>query len=109
MDFYIKVGDTREPIERILRGSDGDPVDLTDATVRFLMRPRADPDGDNVVDAEATIVDEISGHVRYAWQDGDTEEPGHYRGEFEVTYDDDSVETFPNDGYLNVYITTDLG
>jgi hypothetical protein len=40
---------------------------------------------------------------------GDTDTAGTYWAEFEVTFGDGRVETYPNRGYLTVNIEPDLG
>lgn len=106
-DFSIKQNDTRPAIEVQLVDSLHDPRLLDNATeVRFYME---DVDtGSTVVDQPATIINEDEGRVTYAWQDGDTETAGRYEAEFEVTYTDGNVETFPNNGYIEVYIDDDV-
>lgn len=49
-----------------------------------------------------------SGIVRYDWSADDTNAIGSYQAEFEVTYADASVETFPNRGYIRVEIIDDI-
>ena len=101
--FTLKVGDTAPSLEAILRDSTGDPVDLSDATVDFnVRRPRG---GDTEFTGPASVVDGPGGHVEYSWADGDTDVEGRYRAEFVVTYPDNSVETFPNDGFHDIVIT----
>jgi hypothetical protein len=46
--------------------------------------------------------------VRYDWSADDTDTIGSYQAEFEVTYADASIETFPNDGYIRVEIIDDI-
>jgi len=46
--------------------------------------------------------------VRYNWIAADTDTIGSYQAEFEVTYADASIETFPNDGYIRVEIIDDI-
>ena len=60
------------------------------------------------MDAAAVNVTPASGEVRYDWSVGDTAEAGSYQAEFEVTYSDGSMETFPNDGHISVKITDDI-
>jgi Rib/alpha/Esp surface antigen-like repeat protein len=48
--------------------------------------------------------------VRYALQNGDTDTPGTYKAEYQVTFPDGSIETFKNTpDQLRVVITPELG
>lgn len=102
--FYIKQNDTSPAIEFQL-----DPVvDLTGATVVFNM---AQQDGTAKISrGVASVVGAAAdGIVKYDWSDGDTDTAGTFFGEFEVTYSDGSIETFPNADNIAVVITSDLG
>ena len=104
--FHLKRGDTSPRLAKQLLDHDGAAVSLSGATVVFHMK---DGDGNVVVDGgAATVTDAAAGEVRYDWQAGDTDEAGIFYGEFEVTYADASVETFPNSGYLTIAITADI-
>ena len=46
--------------------------------------------------------------VEHAWQPGDTDTPGRFEAEFCVTYMDGTVETFPNLGFIEVFVTEDV-
>jgi len=46
--------------------------------------------------------------VRYQWSEGDTDTPGVYEAEFEVTYDGGAVETFPNANYRIIEIVRQI-
>ena len=61
-----------------------------------------------VIDAAATIVTAAAGLVRYSWASGDTDTAGSYQAEFEVTYADGSIETFPNSSNIKIDIMEDL-
>lgn len=106
MTFYVKQNDTSPAMLATLQDADGNAVNVTGATVRFHMR--AVGSTTIVVDEAATIVTDLDGLVRYDWQAADTDTIGSYQAEFEVTYSDGSVETFPNDGYIRVEITDDI-
>lgn len=106
MTFYVKQNDTSPAMLATLQDADGNAVNVTGATVRFHMR--AVGSTTVVVDEAATIVTDLDGLVRYDWQAADTDTIGSYQAEFEVTYSDGSVETFPNDGYIRVEITDDI-
>jgi hypothetical protein len=60
------------------------------------------------VDATAQIVNEATGIVQYNWVADDTDTVGSFQAEFEVTYSDGTIETFPNNGYIRVEITDDI-
>jgi len=101
-DFIIKTGDTLPTLAAVLAGADGSPADLTDATVVFQMTDRATQT--LAVDAAAVIVNAGAGSVQYNWSAGDpdtdtpadTATPGYYDARFIVTYENGSVQTFPN-------------
>lgn len=46
----------------------------------------------------------IEGNVRYSWIAGDTDIPGGYDGRWVVTYQDGTIESFPNDGPFSIAI-----
>ena len=106
--YYVKRGDvgSSTPTTELL-DSDRKAANLTEASVRFIMA--ADVGIAPTVAADAEVVgDEIDGCVRYTWVEGDLDISGHYLAEYEVTYADDSVETFPSDGYISVIVRADL-
>jgi hypothetical protein len=106
MSFYIKQDDTTPSLRADLKKGSGDSVDLLNATVRFHMREIGSTN--IVVDADATVISEAGGTVQYDWVAGDTAVVGSYQAEFEVTYPQSTVETFPNDGYIRVEIISDI-
>ena len=105
MAFSIKQNDTSPSIQATLKDSAQSPVDLTDATVMFHMKS---VDGTVKVDRQMTITNASGGVVQYDWQAGDTDTVGTYYVEFEVTYADASVETFPNNGNRAVSVVREL-
>ena len=106
MTFYIKRNDTSPAMLASLQDANGDAVDITAASVRFHLRPISSQIVK--VDADAVIVTAAQGEVRYNWQAADTDTIGSYQAEFEVTYSDGTIETFPNDGYIRVEIISDI-
>ena len=105
---YIKQNDTSPTLDAILTDADGNVVDVTAASVRFHMQKIGATT--LKVDAAATVVDGAAGHVRYTLQAGDTDTPGSYKAEYEVTFLDGSIETFKNTpDQLRVVITPELG
>lgn len=106
MTFYVKQNDTSPSMLSTLNDASATAVDLTGASVRFHMRQIGSTQV--TVDEAATVVTAASGEIRYDWDTADTATTGSYQAEFEVTYADGSIETFPNDGYIRVEITDDI-
>lgn len=100
--FYIKQDDTQPPLEVICRRGGVSPgFDPVNDSVTFSMR---DPNTGTVKvnAAAAVIVDEET--LRYTMSVADTDTPGNYDGEFEVTYSGGEVETYPNAEYITVRV-----
>lgn len=105
-DWTMKSGD-RLPSIRATLSSNGAPVDLTLASgVSFIMRMI----GASLptVNTPAVVVDPASGLVRYDWAINDTSVPGQYQAEWEVTWPDGKLQTFPTLTYHSVDILDDL-
>jgi len=107
MTFYIKQNDTSPAMLATLQDADANAINLTGTTVRFHMRQIGSKQ--ILVDAPAVVVTPLEGLVRYDWIAADTANIGAYQAEFEVTYGDQTIETFPNDGYIRVEIIDDIG
>lgn len=72
-------------------GNVDDPVDLTNATVKFQMRR---PDDELfTVDAAADIVSALQGQVSYSWGATDLSVSGDYDAQWEITFPDGKVQT----------------
>jgi hypothetical protein len=101
--FTIKRGDTSPGLRLALLPED---ASLAGATVRFRMRPRG---GATMIDRPAGVV---SAHrpavVEHLWAEGDTATPGRYEAAFRVTNMDGTTETFPNLGFIEVFVTEDV-
>jgi hypothetical protein len=103
LKFTIKRGDT-SPALRFALLPDG--VSLAGATVRFQMRARG---GATVIHRPANILSVFApAVVAHRWFSGDTDQAGHFEAEFRVTYLDGTVETFPNLGFIEVFVTEDV-
>lgn len=106
MAFQIKQNDTSPAIRAALKDGNNSAIDLTDATVRFHMK---DLSGTVIVDAEASVISPAtSGIVQYDWSAADTDTAGSYYAEFEVTYANAKIETFPNNSNISVSIRPEL-
>jgi uncharacterized protein YfaS (alpha-2-macroglobulin family) len=105
MAFNIKQNDTSPSLQAILKDASGTAIILTAASVRFHMKAL---DGTVKVDAAMTVTDNLNGVVQYDWQTGDTDTVGSYSVEFEVTYLDNTIETFPNNQNLTISVVREL-
>ena len=105
MAFSIKQNDTGPSLLATLKDANDVPVNITGADVRFHMKSL---EGVVKIDSDMTVINSAEGLVRYDWLVGDTDTFGTYYVEFEVTYIDGSVETFPNTGSLVVSVVKEL-
>ena len=103
--FYIKRNDTSPAFQVTLKDAADTVIDLSGATIRFHLETA---DGTNIIDAAATIVTATAGVCKYVWASGDTASAGTFNAEFEVTYADSTIETFPNRGYDTVKNDADM-
>lgn len=109
--FIIKRNDTAPTMEARLIGKSQQPVPLLGATVVFNMRSIS---GAVVVDRGAVVVlDGDTGLIRYDWSVNDTARSGSYQGEFEVTFADGKVETFPKSestvsNFITIIVSEDV-
>lgn len=113
----IKRGDTR-PVQGILK-TNGQRLNLAGApapAVRFLMQPKPGSGGASVA-AVAAILQGIDGDgnitnkglVEWTPTEGDVDAVGVHDQEWEVTWANGTIETFPQHGYNAVVIEADLG
>ena len=102
----IKQGDTYPPLRAYLQMVTGKAIRLSGASVKLIA---LDEKGTSKINKAVTIVDEEKGYVEYKWVTADTSLPGEYKAEFEVTQQDGSIVTVPNDGYFTINISNELG
>ena len=105
MAFNIKQNDTSPSLQATLKDSTLTPIGLNGATVQLHMKSLG---GVVKVNETMTIVDSDNGIIRYDWQTGDTDTVGTYNVEFQVTYSDTTIETFPNNGNLVINVVREL-
>jgi hypothetical protein len=103
----IKTGDTR-PLVAVLKANGAVEPLPAGTTVLFNMKPRHVGQGSTITDGPVEITDPDGGAVSYQWLPEDVDTPGLHRGEFEVTFGDGTVETFPNGDWLDIEILVDL-
>ena len=100
----MKSGDTSMAFSSTLL-IDGVAVNLTGCTVLFLLKSFI---GGTETSLNATIVSAVAGTVKYIVGNGFPTTAGKYRQEWQVTFTDNSVLTFPNGAYNEVEILADL-
>ncbi len=104
MAFNIKENDTGPNLALILREAPvapaivGDPVDLTGSTLEFHMRGPLPATTLKIAAGVGTIVAPATdGRADYDWAGvGDTDTPGEFEYEMQVTDGTGKVFTFPN-------------
>ncbi len=111
-DFSIKTGDTASSIYATLEDATGTPVDIQGASVMFKMGPISGgtlsvAGAGTVLQVGAGTLDGSTGDVIYNWSSAPGT-AGLYVSEWEVTFVSGAVQTFPNDGYNLVKVTSDL-
>lgn len=107
-DFSIKAHDQLPSIEATLTAAGDNPVDLSTAVeVRFIMRDVKLPTAK--VNSPAIVVSPpVTGKVRYDWQTGDTDTPGSYSAEWEITWLGGKKQTVPTTSYHSIDVLADL-
>ena len=104
--FYIKQNDSKY-MNATLKDTTGTVVDLTGATVVFNAE---DLNGNAVIVRQSVdIVSAADGTVKYLFKASETATVKDLRGEFEVTFADGTIESFPNPENIPIVITGDLG
>lgn len=103
----FKTGDAPKISDRLA----GD-LTLSGASVTFSMKPvvaRGEITVDNKsADIGSYLPEEDVTEVSYQLSESNTSEEGDYLGEFEATYDDGSVVTYPRGRYYFISIEDDL-
>lgn len=101
-DFYIKQGDLRPLITSTLRDSTGAVINLTNAAITFKMWLKGAPTATVKVDAAGAIVNPpgTDGKVSYTWVGTDTNTPGRYLAEWQITFTGALPQTHPSNKYL---------
>lgn len=109
VDYHLVRGDTDDPLTAQCIGSDGDPVDLSDARITLTVKTL-----DGTIAFETSYVDpaddmEGDGWIQYEWKKSETKSfrPGHYQVGVTVRWSADRIQTFPNDGTKAVMRVSD--
>ena len=107
--FYIKQGDLWPSLEANLKQANNEPIPLQSTDkVKFVMTPK-NKRSTTTINADVTIVDHATAHVRYTWKDKDTDIAGQFQGEFYIMLDGTIPIRVPNNGYFDIIIDNKLG
>ncbi|WP_187442313.1 BppU family phage baseplate upper protein [Sutcliffiella horikoshii] len=102
----LKTTDSWDILPYTIKSASGTPVDLTNATVSFIMAKTGSLSP--VINKEAEIIDAESGKVQYKFTETDTLLTGTFNAEFQVVFPNEERKTFPTAGYLKVQIASNL-
>ena len=92
MSLDLVQGDTAPVLNGTITDRDtGTPLNLTNCTVYFQLRKK--DDNRYTINATCTIVSPTAGTVRYVLAANDLNTPGDYHAQFEVHYQDNTVQT----------------
>lgn len=110
--FHMKRGDTAPDllVKLVDFLEDGTPedVNITSATVAFNMELRKAGSQPTISAAPAVIVESNPAVIKYVWSNGDTDDPGLYKGEFVVSFSNGKVMTYPRKGFIPIKIDDDI-
>jgi hypothetical protein len=95
----ITSGSTSPPVEDVIYDNENEVIDLSGASVRFLMRPV--DSSQLTVNAAATITSAALGTVSYQWVAGDTATEGEYRAWWKITTSTSAIIQTPE---FRVYV-----
>lgn len=102
----VKRGDIGVTFSDTFTDAEGSPVDLSGATVVFILR-RYGATAPTVAE-DAEIVVAADGTVRYVTANGDLDVAGIYQQEWEITFGSGDRFTVPSDTHNIVHIGEDL-
>ncbi len=106
MHILLKTTDSWDILPYTIKSASGTPVDLTNATVSFIMAKTGSLSP--VINKEADIIDAENGKVQYKFTETDTLLTGTFNAEFQVVFPNEERKTFPTAGYLKVQIASNL-
>lgn len=109
---YMRQNDVMPYLDVTLKDYSGAYPYSTDDTIRFVMKSSDDTIKINQSSTGSfvTFLSSTAGTVRYMWSssNGDTDTPGDFLADFELTTPTGKQVTFPNNGHLAVVITPEL-
>jgi hypothetical protein len=110
MTFQIKKGDTSPALKAKLINPDGSPaaLSLAEEVEFYLNDPKDNEKISDDLDGNVSILNASDGQVQYQWKDGQTDNVGQKEAEFVVTFENGTVQSYPNNGFLYINILKDV-
>ena len=114
--FYAE-SDTAPPLDKCLRDNEGNPINLTDASVTiniaYARWSHYYSPYKRIVDRSPCVVDPDQeanpGCVKWFPGEGDLTPTGDFQYTFEITFSDDSLQTVPSRTYFVLVIRATVG
>jgi hypothetical protein len=106
-DWVLKQGDVAPILTDTLTYSNGQPVNLTGATLTFIMRALSSSTPIALTGIAAITVP-LTGKVSYTPTVGDTANAGMYMANWHVIFPSGESMTWPTEGYMSVLIEENL-
>jgi hypothetical protein len=100
----VKKNDSYDAITYQLENEDNSTVDLTGASVNFVMGKK----NKLITNTKATVTSATSGIVSYQLTQLDTLVSGTFLAEFVVTFANGTTKTYPSNGYITVDVEQNL-
>lgn len=107
-DYRRVVGDTESAIEDTL--TDGSTaVDISGfQSVEFHLTKPDDTSVSDDTNGAVTVEDSPNGQVKYDFQSGDLDQQGRYEYEWQVTFGDGGVLSFPSKAPATIWVREEL-
>lgn len=102
----IKQNDTRPYWPVTLTYEDGTAVNFSGGSVLFKARRRSD--GQLKINVAATVTDGAAGQCEWRPLATETDEAGRFDCEWQVTFSDGTIQTFPTRRYDTLIVKGDL-
>lgn len=106
-DFVLGQNATAPILTSTLNDENGDPVDLTGATVTIEISDEDETNGPRIEDVD--IVDPLAAAVAYEWQAIDSAVPGTYDLRIEALLASGKVMPWPSDRCWKLRVTPKPG
>lgn len=106
----VKQGDLQLPVPLTLTDTAGAPINLSGlpaGAVTINIRP-IDSETPLFTGRVCTVDAPTAGEISFSWETGDTATPGLYIAEVQVAWLTGEPQTFPGDGFIELFIEADL-